>query len=56
MRDAEQVADRWAHVVDTQFAAGGFGVDVETHKRAEAAAVHVRELLEVEDDVRWTGQ
>jgi hypothetical protein len=29
MGDAEQVADRWAHVVDLEFAAGGFRVNIQ---------------------------
>ena len=56
MGDAKQVADRWAHVVDLQFAAGGFGVDVQAHQRAEATAIHVGDVLKVKDDASGSGQ
>jgi hypothetical protein len=56
MGDAEQVADGWAHVVDLQFAAGGFGVYVQADQRAEATAIHVGDVLKVKDDASGTGQ
>jgi len=54
--DAEQIADRWAHVVDFEFAARGFGVDIRTDQRAEAAAIHMRDVLKIKNDASWTGQ
>lgn len=56
MSDAEQVADRRAHVVDLEFAAGGFGVHIRTDERAEAAAIHMRDVLKIKNDASWTGQ
>ena len=50
MGDAEEVADGFAHVGDFKRAAYRFGVDVESNQRAEAAAIHVCEMLEVEND------
>ena len=50
MGDTEEVADGFAHIGDFKRAACRFGVDVESNQRAEAAAIHVREMLEVEND------
>lgn len=56
MSDAEQVADRWPHVIDLQFAARGFGVDVQADQRAEATAIHMCYVLKIKNDAGWTGQ
>jgi len=54
--DAEQVADGWAHVLDLQFAARGFGVYVQADQRSEATAIHVGDVLEVKHDAGGSGQ
>jgi hypothetical protein len=56
MGDAEQIADRWAHVIDLQLAAGGFRVDIQTHQRAESAAIHMRDVLKIKHDASRTRQ
>jgi hypothetical protein len=56
MGDTEEVADGFAHVGDFKRAAYRFGVDVESNQRAEAAAIHVGEMLEIEDDSLGAGQ
>jgi len=56
MGDTEEVADGFAHVGDFKRAASRFGVDVEPNQRAEAAAIHVCEMLEVENDSLGAGK
>lgn len=53
--DAEELADARGEIDELQFAAGGFGGDVEARDRADAHRVHVGEISEVEDDVLVVG-
>ncbi len=55
MGDAEEIADGFAHIGDFEDAACRFGVDVKPNQRAQAAAIHVREMLEVENDSLGAG-
>ncbi len=50
MGHPKQVADGFAHIGDLQRAARRFSVDIESNQRTQAAAIHVREMLEVEND------
>ena len=56
MGDAEEVADGFPHIGDFKRAACRFSVDVESNQRAEAAAIHVCEVLEVKNDSLGAGQ
>lgn len=56
MGNTKEAADGFAHVGDFKRATSRLGVDVESNEAAEAAAIHVREMLEVEHDSLGTGE
>jgi hypothetical protein len=51
--EAEEIADARAEVVELEFAFCGFRGDVEADERAEAGAVHIAEVGEVEDNAAF---